>query len=356
MLRSGWLGTILDKARGRPPAQDALIELKALLADRQLRGVSEEQIEEIAERFQLDPHRRFRKEFDELYVERVRQCLVDRHLDDDELAELQHMKLLLSISDSHASEIHNRLSEDLYREDAQQAMADGRLSIGEREVLERLEKQLRLPEEIASRVHREVASARVQASLDSATSDQRLSPEEDQEFRAVASSLGIEPSFDAETKRALERMRLYWIIENGDVPEVPVDIRLQRSERCYFTTSIEWLEHRTVTKRIRYAGPTARIRIVKGVYFRAGDLALAPVREDVLQTIDSGTLYLTSKRILFTGARGNKTITLNKIIDFTPYRNGVDIQKATGKSPFFRFETDVDLFSLLLNRALDDIS
>jgi hypothetical protein len=73
-----------------------------------------------------------------------------------------------------------------------------------------------------------------------------------------------------------------------------------------------------------------------------------------MQLIDTGTVYLTSKRVLFQGARGNKTIPLQSVIDFTPYSNGIDIQKGSGKSPFLSFNTDTDRFALILNRLLSE--
>ena len=39
-------------------------------------------------------------------------------------------------------------------------------------------------------------------------------------------------------------------------------------------------------------------------------------------------------------------------IDFTPYRDGIDLQKDSGKSPFLAFEEGVDVFALILNRLL----
>ena len=55
------------------------------------------------------------------------------------------------------------------------------------------------------------------------------------------------------------------------------------------------------------------------------------------------------------GGRGNKTIRLNKILDIKPYKNGVDVQKETGRSPFLEFSENVDIFSMMLVRLMDEI-
>jgi hypothetical protein len=77
------------------------------------------------------------------------------------------------------------------------------------------------------------------------------------------------------------------------------------------------------------------------------------VSEDIWQTIDSGSMYLTNKRLIFMGQKGNKTIPINKILDFKPFKNGVDIQKDSGKSPFLQFEKNVDVFSAILSRLMN---
>src|SRR5690606_2881585 len=126
-------------------------------------------------------------------------------------------------------------------------------------------------------------------------------------------SLGIDFNLDYNTKEMLDRYKLYWQIENGELPTIIPDINIQKSESLYFKTSVKWLEQRRVTKRINYGGPTARIKIAKGVYYRMGSIGVQKVSEDVWQTIDSGQLYLTNKRLIFMGEKGNKIIQLNKI-------------------------------------------
>jgi hypothetical protein len=54
------------------------------------------------------------------------------------------------------------------------------------------------------------------------------------------------------------------------------------------------------------------------------------------------------------GGKGNKTIALNKILDFDAYSNGVDIQKDTGKSPFLQFTKNTDVFSVILAKLLSE--
>ena len=127
-----------------------------------------------------------------------------------------------------------------------------------------------------------------------------------------------------------------------------------KNELCYFQTEVKFYEYRKVTRRIRYGGPAVRIKIVKGLYWRAADYGVQVISDDVLMLIDSGNLFLTNKRMIFMGAKGNKVTKLNNILDFNPYSNGIEIQKASGKSPFIEFSQDIDIFTLMLDRVIRD--
>ena len=289
-----------------------------------------------------------------LYERFARHCLDDMHLSDQEANELAHLKRVFGLTDGQASSAVTAIAERLFGGSLEQAMADGRITEDERAKLDGLVDALRLDEAVVQRAYDGAAQARINEWVEQATEDNRVSPEEQAELEAICQSLDVELQLSDESQAALDRMRLYWVIENGDVPVIDVDINLPRTEHCYFTTEAGWYEHRRVTKSVRYAGPTARVKVAKGIYFRAGQVAAQRVTSDELTLIDTGTLYLTNKRLIFRAGRGNKNVRLNKILTFEAFRNGVDIQKDAGKSPFLEFEEDLDLFVVLLDRAIRD--
>jgi hypothetical protein len=188
--------------------------------------------------------------------------------------------------------------------------------------------------------------------IDLAIADERLSPDEETEINNIANNLGINLSFDDHSQKSLDRYRLYWQIENGIIPEIISDINLYNGEKLHFKTQVDWVEHKQITRRLNYGGPTARLRLTKGVYYRMGSLGVNKTTEDIWQKLDSGIVYLTDRRIIFMGSRGNKNIRLNRILTYNPYSNGVDIQKSAGKSPFLEFSDNVDLFCMILGRLL----
>ena len=348
--------SLIQKLFGKVPTENGLIEINNLFASNQtdIEKISLDHIIEIAEKYKINLKKKFKTKRLDLFAKYLHHCLIDSKLEDSELIALKHVKDILFLSEKETQELLKTETEKLYSEHVHEAVSDGRLDDLEKENLEKLKKDLLISEDIADKIYETNAKQILQNFIDGAISDERLSPEEEVEINEIAKSLSIDLKVDDKSKEVLDRCKLYWQIENGDLPTIVPDINIQKSENLYFRTSVKWLEQRKVTKRINYGGPTARIKIAKGVYYRMGSVGVQKVSEDVWQTIDSGQLYLTNKRLIFMGRNGNKTIQLNKILDFKPYKNGIDIQKETGKSPFLEFNHNVDIFSMILVRLMDE--
>lgn len=56
------------------------------------------------------------------------------------------------------------------------------------------------------------------------------------------------------------------------------------------------------------------------------------------------------------GSKKNMVIKLNKILDITPHSDGIEIEKETGRNPIFLFNNNIDVFSIILSKAIDDAS
>jgi hypothetical protein len=67
---------------------------------------------------------------------------------------------------------------------------------------------------------------------------------------------------------------------------------------------------------------------------------------------DSGTLYVTNKRLLFDGAQKSTSIALKKIIRFTVYSDGLKIEKDTGKDQYFVGSGDPEILGAVLERVI----
>lgn len=349
-----WEVGFFKKLLGIPHRPNAVIELKNLLASKKPTDISVEEVAAIADRYKVNFRKHFFDDISSIYEKYVRFCLQDREFSQDELNNLSALKHILMLTDPETKSILNKVSSEIYKKVVDEVLADGAISKSEKEFLKDLETRLTIPEDISQRIYDEARTDIVQSKFHMIAADQRVSPEEWKELDMLAKNLGITVQFDDATKRTLDKYRLFWLIENGEPPTIPVNINLQRGESCYFQTSCEWHEFRKVRLSYGYASPTMRIKIAKGLYWRAGHIAVRPFSQDELTKIDEGTLYLTNKRLIFVGTRKCTSIRCSKILDFEPYQDGIFIQKDSGKSPFLGFTENVDLFCITLGRVLRD--
>jgi hypothetical protein len=107
-----------------------------------------------------------------------------------------------------------------------------------------------------------------------------------------------------------------------------------------------------LTRAIQYSGPSGRIRITKGLSWRYGQVSVNRVTSEELRQIDSGTLYVTNKRLLFNGTSKNLNIPYKKIIQFTLYKDGLEIEKDTGRDQYFLGTGDLELIGAILEAAM----
>jgi len=210
-----------------------------------------------------------------------------------------------------------------------------------------------LPKELADKISADTRTAFIQNYVNNIISDQRLSPDEEKELDAIAKSLDVDIKLNDETRAQLQKLKLYWALENLELPGVQTQIVLQKSESCFIIIkNVDWHELRSVRQRNSYSGYSTSFRIAKGFYLRSGSYKPAIHTTDELKLIDSGTLYLTNKRIIFTGIKKNSNVRLDKILNITPYSDGLEIDKETGKSPVLILPERADIFCIILERLL----
>jgi len=115
--------------------------------------------------------------------------------------------------------------------------------------------------------------------------------------------------------------------EEAGIPTIESDISLKKGEALYVRLStVQWMEYRK--KRIGNHGLTAKVKITKGLYYRAGQTLSESV--DQLTPIDTGDLYFTNMGVFFRGRLGNKNISYDKIVMLTPFPQGLKIERETG--------------------------
>lgn len=347
--------SLLERFFKKSPKQNAFIEINNLLATKPLKEISYHDIEEISTRYRVNLQENFLNQFKELYECYLKKCFEDNVLTDEEVDELSYLRHLLILQEADVNELHDKLGGEIYKKTYDDAINKGTLEKSKEEFLDKLKDNLRLPEEVAKKISADSRTNFVNIQLGKITEDGRVSPEEWEELNLIAKNLNVELTINEGSRAQLEKMKLYWLIENGELPTKQVDINLQKNELCFYTTRIEWLENKTVTQRINYGGPIYRVKIMKGVYYRAGSVKVQRITSEELQIIDSGIIYVTNKRLIFIGNKKNSNIPISKILSLTPYSDGVGIEKDSGKSPILRVSDNADILSMVLGRMINDL-
>jgi len=107
-------------------------------------------------------------------------------------------------------------------------------------------------------------------------------------------------------------------------------------------TRVDWLEEKTVTSSVSYSG--YRYRIGYKLSYTFGSLNLIRNTTEYFKPVDRATLYVTNKRIIFTGTEKfeNRTIDLDNILEFSIFKNGILLGKANGKKPLIIFSDYIE--------------
>jgi hypothetical protein len=134
-------------------------------------------------------------------------------------------------------------------------------------------------------------------------------------------------------------------------PPVEVDVLLDSNETCYYTIPTTWHQSRVETRG--YSGTSVSLPTgIRGVRFRFG--GYTPVRTEQMTPLAAGTLFITSKRLLFSGDSRNRTISLKKIVDGHVFSDCVKIEKNTGKPDLFTMNAAQARFVLSLVGVLKE--
>ena len=121
------------------------------------------------------------------------------------------------------------------------------------------------------------------------------------------------------------------ILESGKIPAVSADgmslpFRFMKSEYLIFVfTSVGYAEMRTKREVVGRSAGTS-VRVMKGVYVRAGASRGTPVETDEIVERGTGTLAVTTKHIYFSGQRSFR-IRLDKIVSVEKMLDGVAVTR-----------------------------
>lgn len=345
----------IDKLLKKIPTENFLVEVNNLLANNSLDELSSDQIQQLADKYQLkDAPKKYKNEFIQMLKDFLIQHLGTWAVQPIDFGSAKKLQNILGISEGDFEKEYKPLAIKMFKKQVAKTLnRTKKYQDEEGKEFDQLTKQLNLTASEADQVVNEVRTAIVEEFSAKIIADLRVSPEETETFERLCKDLHV--TIDRESREALEKLQLLWNIENGDLPVYEPGIILQKNELCHYKANVDLYENRKVAAGVKYAGPTYRLKIAKGFYYRLGDISTQRVSKDVMTLIDSGTLHITNKRIIFNGSKQNKTIRYNQIVDLHPYSDGVEIVKETGKPPTFMLNnSDGVALSLTITRVIQD--
>ena len=344
-------GSVLQRLAGGAPRAAAFVELRNLLAITPWNTVSIADVARILAKYNLlaaDAEVELRS----ILTRAAKHVVADHQLKEIDEAGLKRLQEAFEFSDEQVRAIFLDAARDLYRQTLVNALADGHITSEERARLDRIAVDLGLSHSESQQLYEEEALRAIQLVFDHVVADKSVSPDEDQRLSEMSSALGVTLSHDVHTATILERYRLFGRIDAGILPEVPVEIELQRGESCHFSAAnVTQKELRAISKRVADAGPATSVQVMKGIRFRIGSISSQRIAQDVLTTIDRGPLFVTNKRVFIQGEHKKTSMPLSKLIHFTVFSDGLQIQKDTGKDIFVTGEADWEVAGACLDAA-----
>jgi len=210
---------LFKKLLGIKKKRNAIIEINNLFADHQdeIDKISLDNILEICEKYRIELIE-IRKDLFYLFRAYIKYSLTDNKFDETEIRNLWHLREILMIKEKDVSKIIEAESSKIYKKEVASVLKDRDLDETERKNLDRIVKELLLSGEVAEKIYAQSANELFMNLVSECVFDERLTPEEEKLIDELAGKLSINPDFFSKERESLERFKLYWQIENGDLP------------------------------------------------------------------------------------------------------------------------------------------
>jgi hypothetical protein len=313
-------------------SDSAQAEIESLLASNQTAEIYPAEISHIAIKHKLKP-----SALRDISV-RLWKAAVEAFVSDDEITEpeadfMASLRRVLQISEDEAMEVERAVIHPRFKRHVTDLLADGQLTDEERAPLDKVREGLRISPGEYELLYGPAAKSALEDRLNRILEDQRVSPDEMIGLGRTAEGMGIKIKLGPTDLGKISRYAEFWKIENGEIPEVAVTIKLQKGERCHFVSSGTWYEPRTKTVTTDYGSVGYSFRIARGVYYRSPRIRATRVRQDVLTVIDTGTVYFTNKRVIFYGQHRNSTLKLNSLLGFEVWSDAISLRSQPAGVP-----------------------
>ena len=236
---------------------------------------------------------------------------------------------------------------ELYQHYLEDALADGVLTEEEAEELSNVRQDNALSEAEV----RMVALTIYRRALGNAIADSRITAGEDETLRRLQSLLGLSDADLRDDRQQMQRVHMLARVERGDLPNVQAPVALDAGERAHWVVQARLAQKLTIPGPARPPLAHLRFRIDSNAPFhidRARD-GLA-TSEEVLP-LDLGMLVVTSRRIIFRGARKALAIPHIKLDAVNVFNDAIRIEAADNEPSQLFLLDDAELTAAILLAA-----
>lgn len=339
-----------DRLLRREPRENAYIEIHNAIARAPIDQVTRDDIDAILASHKIGPAAA-RSRLTNIYADVLKHYIKDFRLSDEEAGLLGHLRDILSLDPADTGHIHAAVLYPIFQNAVRNAVFDDKLTAEEENWLNKIAEGLKIPEKFVPQLYASVVQPYIQWRLNSALADGKLSPDEEREMAEISKNLKATVGFSDSSRAALDRARYLWRLEAGELPRANTHLYLKRNEFCSAFVGATHHEIRTVTTGVKYSGYSTSSTVL-GMRYRSGNIRTQRITENILEEMDSGTLYFTNMRLLFDGSRRTAEIYLQNIIGATFYADGMVVERNSGKDQTFLFDGDIEALQLIFDTLM----
>ena len=239
-----------------------------------------------------------------------------------------------------------------YQDALKRFLSDGRLEPSHERYLEQLAFQHGLEKTELQRFHHKATSA----FFGQIASDESLSDEEKKALKSVVHIVHPETEDFDFTKESFSRHYLLALLNDDILPTIePRDpnIALQRKELLHWSTRAsvkKW--KRLTTTPVNIGDFGGSVRLTPGTRYQLGSLKSTPMVQEVLESEDKGTFWVSNRRVGFVGARKAFAITYGRSASFNFFQDGVAIRVEGRKNPHILGLANAEFAAAVLSAVL----
>jgi len=232
-------------------------------------------------------------------------------------------------------------------------LSDGKLDEKEKKELERLSKEYNITELELLEAHKKGSALAFQSII----SDGKITEDEKSALEELMNYFKVSQKDFKFDQKAFNKFYTLGLIDKGILPDIQehdIDIIFKKGEILHWGCPGALRKYQRVTNRINYSGPTASIKIMKGVRYRMGSIGYSTSSSEYLINEDTGVFWLTNQRIGFRGNRKNFVFPYSKIHAFELTKNGLTILKDGREKPYIIGLDDYDIPCMIISHILNN--